>query len=330
MSETVQITSRLPESLFNWLKETAVAAKRSMNAQISVCLTFLRHEQKAGRYIAADGDDDPQLHAEQPNLLTLRMPHSLANWLKYEAGRENRSVNGQLVYALGAVKRMMESPKDKQQQVSQVSRQQRNNKTLVEFAPPATPDSPYRRVLLQFPSDTDLSKLYLTMTYAPDDLINELEKLRLIHRIQNSIEQLDVTQIIAKGSGSNLNFDTQTSGGRKMDVAWNVMMTLDGDLIVSEPSGQYKGRIEDDVLRSTPVTVEQVQDVLTSALDAIRDYSDDRLTDRNSDDGYQLLSADICSAIYAVHSLVDDISDEDLRVESDDTPASNHNKRPKP
>lgn len=125
--------------------------------------------------------------------------------------------------------------------------------------------------------------LYLSMNYAPDDLINELEKLRLIHRIQNSIEQLDVTQII---SGFNLSFDTQTSGGCKMDVAWNVMMTLDGDLIVSEPSGKYNAKIEDDLLRNAPVTVEQVQDVLASALDAIRDYSDERLTHEDSDDGY--------------------------------------------
>lgn len=323
MNKTVQLTLRLPDSLFDWLKVTAKQAKRSTNAHISVCLTFLRNEQKAGRLVGEDSVAEPS-NETHSNLFTFRTSNSLANWIKDEARLGNRSVNSQLVYALERVKRVMESHQNHYKQ--QVQRKSLNSETLIDFLPPAVPNSPYKRVAVQFPSESDLSKVYLNFAYIPGDLAKELEKLRLINRIQDTIEQVDVTQRVTTSPG----FSTQTSAGQKIDVPWRVMINLDGDLIVSEPSGKYNAKIEDDLLRNAPVTVEGVQDVLIGALDAIQTFADDRLTDGNSDDGYQPLSADICSAIYAVHSLVADISDEDLRVESDDTPASNHNKRPKP
>lgn len=209
----------------------------------------------------------------------------------------------------------------------QVQRKSLNSETLIDFLPPAVRDSPYKRVAVQFPSESDLSKVYLNFAYIPGDLANELEKLRLINRIQDTIEQVDVTQRVTTSPG----FSTQTSAGQKMDVPWRVMINLDGDLTVSEPSGKYNAKIEDDLLRNAPVTVEGVQDVLASALYAIRDYSDERLTHEDSDDGYQPHSAEICNALYAVHHLVNGISDDDLWVEDEDEGGhvSRNNARPK-
>lgn len=204
-------------------------------------------------------------------------------------------------------------------EVERITDSANNRITLIR----PTPGAQIKSVLLHLNNQKDPSKdaLLVSFAYPTSILADELAQFRFIHSLKRKVNRLNVTNHIEIHGGQ---FKTALDSTHEaIDVTWQVDLTPSGNLIVSEPSGEYSVQICDDDIRQAPMTKDRLQMVLTMGLYQIRSYAEEYI---NSEPGG--VADDLSSAFYQLEQLIDDITDDDLFP--DDDCGQTQSARPKP